>query len=109
MLLTIPQPERAMALLPDDRTRDTNRAIGEQLQVNIRLGFLIVVLVALVSGVTVFVSLRTDVVTMLAKVETLQHTIDENQKQMIEMQLGMQQFKDRLELIKAICPGVPVQ
>jgi hypothetical protein len=82
----------------DQHIRD--RAIGEAYTIKIRLGFLITSVVALISVIAIFISLRNDVVALLNTVSTQQKIIVSIQNDNIELRIQIQSIHDNLAYLK---------
>lgn len=77
-------------------------ALGETTAVRVRLGLLMAILGTLATGIIwVFLSLRTDVLLMLVQVSAQQHTVEAQQKQIVDILIKQQSLEDALKLA---CP-----
>lgn len=83
----------------DQQLRD--RALGEAYTVKIKLGFLITSIVALITVITIFISLRGDVVALLKTVATQQEIITQVQSTNIDLRIQIQSINDNLAYLKA--------
>lgn len=83
----------------DQQLRD--RALGEAYTVKIKLGFLITSIIALITVITIFISLRGDVVALLKTVATQQEIITQVQSTNIDLRIQIQSINDNLAYLKA--------
>lgn len=83
----------------DQQLRD--RALGESYTVKIRLGFLFTAVAALITVITIFISLRADVVALLKTVSDQQLIITQVQSANIDMRIQIQSIGDNLAYLKA--------
>lgn len=76
--------------------------VNEKTQISINLGFLITGIVGVISLVIIFITMRSDVLTMLARINTQETIISSQQVEITAFKIHMQSIDDKLEYLKQI-------